>query len=124
MSNSLIKTDGFFYKIKKFFRDLFKNDKKQVLEDEIDVHKEIEDSNSSNLQNKNSYKQQLKTDVEKDELANDLLNNKKEVNDLDDKQTEEMIEYFEEDIKKQEEELLRIKNHIIEMQKELTKSSQ
>lgn len=124
MSNSLIKTDGFFYKIKKFFRDLFKNDKKQTLEDEIEMNEEIVDSNSSNLQNENSYKQQLKTDTEKDKLANDLLNNKKNVNDLDDKKTEEMIEYFEKDIKKQEEELLRIKNHIIEMQKELTKSSQ
>lgn len=121
MSNSLIKTDGFFYKIKKFFRNLLKNDKKQELNKEIESKENIENLSA---QGNDSYKEQLRSDNKKEELAKELLHNDIEVKDLDDKQTEEMIEYFEKDIKKQEEELQRIKNHILEMQKELTKSSQ
>lgn len=66
-----------------------------------------------------SYQEEIEGKRKKEDLAQKLRKGEITVYDLDDNEVEEMQDYFEKDIKKQEEELEKIKKHIIEIKKRL-----
>lgn len=131
MNNSLIKTDGLWYKIKKFFRNMFSGDKYnsrvEIKEDSGDYgnidktnnivknDSEIKESFKTDI----SYKEEIKEQNRKESIATKLLNGDIDSYDLSNEEVNEMTEYFMNDIEKQNKELQRIKEHIIQMKKQL-----
>jgi len=111
MENKLIKTDSIWYKIKNFFKGIFMKKKiintYQVQEQKTDILDNI-------LQ-----KEKIEENNRKKNLAQKLLDGELGSSDLTDVETEEMIDYFKEDIKNIDQELQRVKLHIIEIRKEL-----
>lgn len=116
MSKDLIKTSTLAYKIKTFFRSLLNKNKKNSImkEDNINFQKDknkfLEDI---------SLIERTKLEEKNKELAEKVMNFDITLNELTDKETEDMIKYFKEDIRKKNEELEKIKKHIVEMRKEL-----
>ena len=104
MNNILRKLKAFFYK-------LFNKKQELLIEDK----KKQENNFLSSL----SYRKELDKVYKEEKLAEELKEGKLDVYELDDNQTEEMIEYFDKDIDNKKKELERIKNHIIEIRKEL-----
>ena len=132
MNNSLIKTNSVWYKIKKFFSKIFgeKNDNirenintsKNMIDKTVeDVNEKIEikEEAEKTFKEEISYKEEIQEKNRKEEIANELLNGRTDVYDLSDEEVDEMIKYFTEDIEKQNKELQRIKNNIIQMKKKL-----
>lgn len=119
MENKLATTNTIGDKIRRFFNKLFR--KNYYIEQTSDKS-EIKDADiikKSLLQDTISYKAELEEKQRKEEMAQELLNGSIECEELTEEELEEMTEYFSEDIKKQEQELKRIKMHIMEMRKEL-----
>ena len=113
--NELIKTDGIWYKIKRFFTNIFRNkNKEKPYVHEVQSKEEMETFNESISMHK-----EIEKEVEKKKIAESLLNEKIEIYDLTDEEVDEMTEYFKEDINKIDQELIRIKQHILQMQKQL-----
>lgn len=81
--------------------------KEEKIQEMKDFHKQI------------SYQEEIEGKRKKEDLAQKLRKGEITVYDLDDNEVEEMQDYFEKDIKKQEEELEKIKKHIIEIKKRL-----
>ena len=132
MNNSLIKTNSIWYKVKRFFSKIFGEKNNNISEDNItsknvitkkveDVNEKIETQNEVEKSFKEgiSYKEEIQEKNRKEEIANELLNGRIDVYDLSDEEVDEMTKYFTEDIEKQNKELKRIKNHIIQMKKQL-----
>lgn len=110
MNNKLEKTTGFMYKIKKLFRNLF--NKKYKNSNTINPV-EVKDTSREHFTNR------LKQSSTKELIASSLLLGEIGPSELTDSQTDEMIEYFTKDIEEKRKEIQNIKNHIIEMRKEL-----
>ena len=109
MENKLIKTNTIWFKIKSFFRRIFKRKHSNEV---------------TNLPDKTQDKiltlrEKMKEELRKKELAEKLLNNEIDIDDLTDEEVEEMTEYFAKDIEQIDTEMNRIKNHIVEMQRQL-----
>lgn len=132
MNNSLIKTNSIWYKVKRFFSKIFGEKNNNISEDNItsknvitkkveDVNEKIETQNEVEKSFKEgiSYKEEIQEKNRKEKIANELLNGRIDVYDLSDEEVDEMTKYFTEDIEKQNKELKRIKNHIIQMKKQL-----
>ena len=132
MNNSLIKTNSIWYKVKRFFSKIFGEKNNNISEDNItsknvitkkveDVNEKIETQNEVEKSFKEgiSYKEEIQEKNRKEKIANELLNGRIDVYDLSDEEVDEMTKYFTEDIEKQNKELQRIKNHIIQMKKQL-----
>ncbi len=66
-----------------------------------------------------SVKKEIDEQNKKEKLALNLINADVDVNDLTDEEVDEMIEWFKQDIEKQNNELKRIKNHILQIRKEV-----
>ena len=114
MNNELIPTNSLWYRIKKFFKNLFFKGK------EYDT-KDIKDFRSSTANNtiNNNLKEKFEIENKKQALANKLLYGEISTSELEDNEVDEMTDYFSTDIKNIDNELLRIKQHILVMQKEL-----
>lgn len=132
MNNSLIKTNSVWYKIKRFFSKIFGEKKDNIREnintskniidktvEEVNEKIEIKKETEKTFKEEISYKEEIKEKNRKEEIANELLNGRTDVYDLSDEEVDEMIEYFTADIEKQNKELQRIKNNIIQMKKRL-----
>lgn len=66
-----------------------------------------------------SVKKEIDEQNKKEKLALNLINADVDVNDLTDEEVDEMIEWFKQDIEKQNNELKRIKDHILQIRKEV-----
>ncbi len=110
MENQLVRTDKFLYKVKRFFRLLFIKNNSQFYK------------NAENIQNIELKLDQIiscKTEDEeiriKSGLADKLMKSELSISDLADDEIENMIHFFQDDIKLKSEELELIKNQIIEL---------
>lgn len=131
MNNSLIKTDGLWYKIKKFFGNMFSGDKynsRVEIEEDSGDYGNIDKTNNivkndretkESFKTDISYKEEIKEQNRKESIATKLLNGDIDSYDLSNEEVNEMTEYFMNDIEKQNKELQRIKEHIIQMKKQL-----
>ena len=134
MNNSLIKTDGVWYKIKRFLSNMFSREKqysKDVTQENQNSNANTEKINQNNqtIENEDeikksfkeeiSYKEEIQEKNRKEKLAIKLLDGEIDSYDLSDEEVDEMTEYFMKDIEKQNKELQRIKEHIIQMKKQL-----
>lgn len=120
MNNELVKTDSFLYKIKMFFKKIFKTNKTEIITQENNVQEEKQ----KNIAFEDTL---LKTEIQeqnrKSLLAKNLLEGELNSSDLTDEETEEMIEYFKDDIQKIDNEILKIKAHILDMKRQMLKES-
>ena len=116
MNNELIPTNGLWYKIKKFFGNLFFKEKTYNL-NEINIKEKEQKSN--NYIYDDNLREKLEKENKKKALAEKLLYGELGTSELNDTEIDEMIEYFTKDIQNIDNELLRIKQHILYMQEEL-----
>ncbi len=114
-NNKLIKTDTIWYKIKKFLYNIFNKKENNNKKEEKNVQKHIDNKFQESI----SVKKEIDEENKKEKLALNLINADTDINDLTDEEVNEMIEWFKEDIEKQDNELKRIKAHIIQIRKEL-----
>lgn len=114
-NNKLIKTDTIWYKIKKFLYNIFNKKENNNKKEEKNVQKHIDNKFQESI----SVKKEIDKQNKKEKLALNLINADTDINDLTDEEVNEMIEWFKEDIEKQDNELKRIKAHIIQIRKEL-----
>lgn len=114
MNNKLIKTNTLWYKIQNFFKRIF------CKETEIkDIQPSEIIATNKNTASNNDLKERLKIENKQQDLAEKLLYGEVSTNELEENEVDEMIDYFKNDIEKIDNELLRIKQHILAMQKEL-----
>lgn len=116
MSNKLISTDGIWYKIRRFFSNLFF--KKKLVDSNNEQIIETKDK-VDNQTFVNELKEKFEIENKKQILANKLLYGEIGASELEESETNEMIEYFTQDIQNIDREILRVKQHIISMQQEL-----
>ena len=116
MNNELIPTNGLWYRIKKFFKNLFFKEKESGAKD----IKSFENSTTNNtITLNNNLKEKFEIENKKHILAEKLLYGELNTSELDENEVNEMTDYFTKDIQNIDNELLRIKQHILAMQKEL-----
>ena len=118
MNNKLVSTNGIWYKIKRFFKNIFLHKKSFKVNEEPSI--EIKEKND-NFIFTNDLKNKFETEHNKQILAGKLLCGEIGTSELNEKEVNEMTEYFKKDIQNIDNELLRIKQHILYMQKELKK---
>lgn len=116
MSSDLIPTNGLWYKIKKFFKKIFSKAKLHNV-DEIQTSKE--NQTYSNVIENDSLKEKFERDTNKQILADKLLYGILGTSELDETEVNEMTEYFVKDIQNIDNELVRIKQHILAMKQKL-----
>lgn len=116
MNSDLIPTNGLWYKIKKFFKNTFSKAKLHNV-DEVQTSKENQTYN--NVIANDSLKEKFERDTNKHLLANNLLYGLLGTSELDETEVNEMTEYFTKDIQNMDNELLRIKQHILAMKQKL-----
>ena len=109
MENKLIKTNTIWFKIKNFFKKIFKRKKNNEAI-------EITDNTPKNTM---TLREKIGEYSRKKELAEKLLNNEIDVYDLTDEEVEEMTEYFVKDIEQLDTEINRVKIHIEAMKKQI-----
>ena len=116
MNNELIPTNSLWYRIKKFFANIFFKEKQSIMKD----IKSFENTTTSNTITFNdNLKEKFEIENKKQALANKLLYGEISTSELEDNEVDEMTDYFSTDIKNIDNELLRIKQHILNMQKQL-----
>jgi len=120
MNNELVKTDSFLYKIKMFFKKIFKTNKAEIITEENNVQ---EEKQASRVFEDALLKAEIQEQNRKSLLAKNLLEGELNSSDLTDEETEEMIEYFKDDIQKIDNEILKIKAHILDMKRQMLKES-
>lgn len=116
MNNELIPTNGLWYKIKKFFRSLFFKEKLYTINEINTIEKEQKNSTSTYVDN---FKEEFEKENKKKVLAEKLLYGEIGTSELYEEEVDEMIEYFTKDIQNIDNELLRIKQHILVMRQEV-----
>lgn len=112
MNHDLTRTDTLWYKIKKFLGKIFHSKCEKYTNQVV--------NNTNKSLNKNNFIKELNG---KTTLANKLLSYEISTSELTEKEVDEMFEYFTNDIEGINNELERIKQHIIAMQQELKKHS-
>ena len=118
MNNKLIQTNGIWYKIKRFLQKIFCHKKSFVSNEESTI--EIKEKND-NSKFTNDLRDKFEKENMNQVLANKLLYGEIGPSELNEQEVDEMTEYFKNDIQNIDNELLRIKQHILYMQKELKK---
>ena len=114
MKNKLVITNNLWYKIKYFFKKIFsKNNKKSLL------YKDVNEKANKEIHQSNNLKEMFEKDRKNQELANKLLCGEISTIELNELEVDEMMRYFSNDIENIDNELLRIKQHIINMKKVL-----
>ena len=116
MNNKLIPTNGLWYKIKKAFLKIFFKEKSYSINETKITIKQQENNNLVSVDN---LKEKFERENEKKALAEKLLYGESGVSELNEIEVDEMTEYFTKDIQNIDNELLRIKRHIIAMQQEI-----
>lgn len=116
MNSDLIPTNGLWYKIKKFFKNIFSKAKLHNV-DEVQTSKENQTYN--NVIANDNLKEKFERDTNKQLLANNLLYGVLGTSELNETEVNEMTEYFTKDIQNMDNELLRIKQHILDIQQKL-----
>ena len=117
MNNKLIQTDGIWYKIKSYLKNIFFNKKFKMSEEQIRITEPI----NNNFIFSNVLKEEFEIDNKKQILANKLLFGELGTSELNEQEVNEMTEYFTKDIKNIDNDLIKIKQHILYMQRELKK---
>ena len=116
MNNELIPTNGLWYRIKHFFRSIFSKEK----EIEIKANNSFQSNYSKiTIINNDSLKEKYEIENKKQALAEKLVYGEINTSELTENEVDEMTDYFTKDIQNIDSELLRIKQHILAMQKEL-----
>ncbi len=107
MMNKLIKTDTIWYKITKFFKNIFykTTNKKEVVIEPI-----------NNIKTSN-FKENLQKEYLNTVLAENISNNVIEIYDLDDDQIKNMEQYYRDQINNLNRQIEETKKHIIYLQK-------
>ena len=118
MNNKLIPTNGIWYKIKRFFKNIFLHKKSFISNEESTI--EIKEKND-NSKFTNDLRKKFEKVHKNQDLANKLLCGEIGPSELNEKEVNEMTDYFKKDIQNIDNELLRIKQNILYMQKELKK---
>ena len=108
METELIRTDKLSYKIRRFFMNLFMKRNSERVEETFE---EIMNNTELELNKVTSYKTEIQEVGIKQELARKLIKNELAINDL----TEEMIEYFKNDIESKNVELESVKKELAEL---------
>lgn len=116
MNKDLIPVNGLWYKIKKIFKSILSKIKLYDT-DEIQNYKETK--NYNNAIANNNLKEEFERDTNKQILADKLLYGVLGTSELDETEVNEMTEYFTKDIQNMDNELLRIKQHILAMQEKI-----
>ena len=116
MNNELIPTNRLWYKIKKFFKSIFFKEKSYNKNETKTINNE---QRNSNLVYNDNLKEKFEKENEKKGLAKKLLYGEIGTSELYEDEVDEMIEYFTKDIQNIDNELLRIKQHILVMRQEL-----
>ncbi len=111
MNNKLIKTNTFWYKVRNFFQSIFK---KKQCNNEYKPQENLKESKFST-----SLRETMIEHNKVQSLANKLLVGELGCSELTDSQVDELTIYFKSDIKNLDNELLRIKRHIVEMKQQL-----
>ena len=114
MENKLITTDGLWYKIKNFFKKFLFYKKNK-----LKISNENSNNNLPNSNFKKSIRDKFSEENMKQDMAKKLLYGEIGVSDLNENEVDEMTKYFKNDIKNIDNELIRIKNHILSMQQSL-----
>jgi len=123
MENKIVKTDTIWYKIKSFFRRLFSKKEKKLKQEIVEELKQEKQEDKKILfKQEITFREEIEEVNQKDKLAQELLDGKINCEELSDEEVDEMTEYFRKDIEKQEQELERIKKHILEIRKQLKNS--
>ena len=113
MENKLINTNGLWYKIKRFFKNIFIKNRSNVEY----TSSALLNSNSqekNDFQN-NNFKEKIQIEKENQELAEKLLYGEIGASELNDIEVDEMTKHFTNDIKNIDAELFKIKQHILYM---------
>ena len=118
MNNKLIPTNGIWYKIKRFFKNIFLHKKSFISNEESTI--EIKEKND-NYKFINDLREKYEKEHRSQDLADKLLCGEIGPSELNEQEVDEMTEYFKKDIQNIDNELLRIKQHILYMQNELKK---
>ena len=116
MNNELIPTNILWYRIKKFFKKIFYR-KKEYDSKNIKSLKSVATNNTMAFSD--NLKEKFEIENKKQVLAEQLLYGKINTSELNENEVDEMIDYFTKDIQNIDNELLRIKQHILAMQKQL-----
>lgn len=116
MNKGLIPANGLWYKIKKFFKSILSK-VKLYNSNELQTFKENQTDN--NIIANETLNEKFERDTNKQILANKLLYGVLGTSELDETEVNEMTEYFTKDIQNIDNELLRIKQHILAMQQKL-----
>lgn len=114
MENKLITTDGLWYKIKNFFKKFLFYKKNK-----LKISNENSNNNLPNSNFKKSIRDKFSEENMKQDMAKKLLYGEIGVSDLNENEVDEMTKYFKNDIKNIDNELIRIKKHILSMQQSL-----
>jgi len=123
MENKIVKTDTIWYKIRRFFRRLFSKKEKKLKQEIVEELKQEKQEDKKILfKQEITFREEIEEVNQKDKLAQELLDGKINCEELSDEEVDEMTEYFRKDIEKQEQELERIKKHILEIRKQLKNS--
>lgn len=116
MVNKLIPTNSIWYKIKHFFKNIFYKGKSySITEKNEDENELVKDESVFN----DIFKAQFENNDNKLVLSDKLLYGELGISELNEKEVDEMKEYFTNDIYNIDKELLRIKEHILIMQQKL-----
>lgn len=105
-------------KIKEFFKKIFRGKEKVLLLNSGSNNSSNRDR-QSNFIERISIQEELRKKYEQYQMAEKLLKYELFLSELSEKETEEMIEYFLNDIKEIDIELEKIKKHIISMKLQL-----
>lgn len=116
MDNKLIPTNGKWYKIKKFFKNIFFKEKSYNA-NKMAINENGQTNNAFVYDN--NLRNRFEKEKQKEDLAEKLLLGEIGTSELDDIEVNEMTEYFTKDIQNIDNELARIKNHILFMSQEL-----
>lgn len=116
IKNELISTNGIWYKIKKSFKSIFSKEKLYKKNETKIANNEQE---NSNLVYDDSLKEKFEKEQAKRVLAEKLLCGEIGTSELNETEVDEMTGYFTNDIQNIDNELLKIKKHILDMRQEL-----
>ena len=116
MNNELIPTNSLWYKIKRFFKSIFHKEKSYNINETQILKDEQKNNNSLFIDN---LKEKFEIENKKQALAEKLLYGELNTSELEENEVDEMTDYFSKDIKNIDNELVRIKQHILTMQKQL-----
>lgn len=113
MENKLITTNTLWYKIKRFFKGIFRKNKSDL--QEVNTILSVQNLQNTSVNFNNNLKEKFEKEKEKQELAEKLLCGEIGTSELNDIEVDEMTQYFTNDIKNIDAELYKIKQHILYM---------